>query len=312
MEICERDQKLNNLPGPDFLHIPEEHLEILFPDGMERTFYKVVTQSHKSNIHNAPSDFAYDPPGEDGPGEWCEIHDDPKLCEHGIHITTDPLHWIQRPFDRIYKVEAKGINFGTFFDHPLLPITLQRNKFVCATIRLVEEIERDEAHEIHQKLHATDQARIEIARQERLKKLEEEREEARKARIAHIAERYAEANRNGQVFVPEDVDKTEFLTNFMKHHDCPHCDYQIKSFILEEDYTVYSTETTSSTLKSDGSTDHEYGDSDCYDQSLEEARVYYGCGGNNCQIEESDFEGLLVFESSWMTFDRFVTDALEN
>lgn len=323
---------LNSLDdmSPDFL-------KYAFAPGQDHTFYKVVSKDNTPSHHTQPQrqyfaiggylqgpipgQFVYDPPKEDGsPGSWALIHNNPIICQHGIHFTSNPARWLSTQADamnwyRLYIYEPRGIvdPIATITEDSLYS-SHGNDKFVSATGRTLREIDlTDNAewyyhvtrnldlHNEHTKaMNEPMELKLAQVKREFLIKKQQER-----------AEHYIEAASLSKIFVPDDINFDDFLTNFMAVHACPHCHRTIDGFRLEEERNVHSTETKILTFTKGGNYQEDYGDLEHIDSELDNSNLYYDCGGTHCLVEEWDFEDLLVFENRGESFQSFLLHELE-
>lgn len=66
-------------------------------------YYKVLVDG--KSCHGGT--FTWSLPTEDMPGDWNSVEGAIKLCENGLHVTTNPNHW-WKDGCTVYEVEIDG------------------------------------------------------------------------------------------------------------------------------------------------------------------------------------------------------------
>lgn len=66
-------------------------------------FYKVLVNGKSCHGGN----LVWSLPTENGPGEWQEVAGKIVLCENGLHVTSNPVHW-WKDGCTVYEVEIDG------------------------------------------------------------------------------------------------------------------------------------------------------------------------------------------------------------
>ncbi len=73
--------------------------EIITPE----TYYKVLVNG--KSCHGG--DLTWSLPTDGKPGDWHEVAGKIVLCENGLHVTTNPVHW-WKDGCTVYEVEIDG------------------------------------------------------------------------------------------------------------------------------------------------------------------------------------------------------------
>jgi hypothetical protein len=66
-------------------------------------YYKVLVDGKSCHGGN----LVWSLPTEDAPGDWQSVDGDIVLCQNGLHVTTNPVHW-WKDGCTVYEVEIDG------------------------------------------------------------------------------------------------------------------------------------------------------------------------------------------------------------